>query len=159
MAASAHAAASTSPYIALGLLSGTKNQDRRTIIRKVSTELDSYISGRIAVRFVLSVPPTSPIRAELLAAERDLVLLDGRETPFGAASSTSSGLTSRSAPSLPRRTAAGDDDAYISCRTSRRLRLVHAQAGAAPTLYGLFQALALRQRHARHVDRLHGLAL
>ena len=54
MAASAHAAASTSPYIALGLLSGTKNQDRRTIIRKVSTELDSYISGRIAVRFVLS---------------------------------------------------------------------------------------------------------
>ena len=83
MAASAHAAASTSPYIALGLLSGTKNQDRRTIIRQVSNNLDSYFYGRSALRCVPSVPPLSPIRAELLDAERDLVLLDGRETREG----------------------------------------------------------------------------
>ena len=141
MAASAHAAASTSPYIALGLLSGTKNQDRRTIIRQVSNNLDSYVSGRIALRFVLSVPPLSPIRAELLDAERDLVLLDGRETPFrcGLKYVLWFDVALRTFPTAAY-VAAGDDDAYIQLsHFEADLRLVHAQAGAAPTLYGLFQ--------------------
>ena len=81
--------------------SRTKNQDRRPISAGVERPRQLRFWPH---RAALAVPPTSPVRAELLDAERDLVLLDGRETPFGAASSTSSGLTSRSAPSLPQRT-------------------------------------------------------
>ena len=140
-AALTHVAASMQPYIALGILSAQSNQGRRTIIRQVSNELDSYASGRVALRFVLSVPPTSSSRAELLGAERDLVLLDGRETPFrcGLKYVLWFDVALRTFPGAAY-VAAGDDDAYIQLsHLEADLRLVHAQVGAAPTLYGLFQ--------------------
>ena len=90
---------------------------------------------------MLSVPPLSPIRAELLDAERDLVLLDGRETPFrcGLKYVLWFDVALRTFPTAAY-VAAGDDDAYIQLsHLEADLRLVHAQAGAAPTLYGLFQ--------------------
>ena len=129
-------------FIALGLLSGPTNQPRRNKIREVSSLLESYTSGRIALRFVLSVPAkATATRAQLMASERDLVLLDGRETPFRC------GLKyvlwfSVAIKLFPKAAylATGDDDAYIQLNHFESdLQSVYALAGVAPTLYGLFQ--------------------
>ena len=140
--AKAVAASTDAAFIALGLLSGPANQPRRAKIREMSAVLDSYMTGRVALRFVLSVPAGAvSAREKLLTKEQDLVLLDGKETPFRC------GLKyvlwfDVALKSFPGATylAAGDDDCYIQMsHFDADLRRVHAQAGSAPTLYGLMQ--------------------